>query len=79
MVLADHQQEADTAEETSWNARNPANTAAVLPADEPSDDHFTLFPFACPRPTLTVLMSHLPPVDEAQTLVDAYYRYYAWL
>ena len=37
------------------------------------------FPFASPRPTLSSVLSRLPPLEEAQSLVDSYFRYYAWL
>ena len=41
-------------------------------------DQIDYFPFASPRPTIERVMAQLPPYDEAQSLVDSYYRYYAW-
>ncbi|WRT65255.1 uncharacterized protein IL334_002198 [Kwoniella shivajii] len=43
-------------------------------------EHLLAFPFPLPTgpSTMESLLSHLPPKEDAEVLMDSYYRYFAW-
>lgn len=74
---ADMAQQEVGGDETPWLSRSPSAPApaSLQPASQPPLDYF---PFTSPRPSVERVMEQLPPYEEARSLVDSYYRYYAW-
>lgn len=77
MSIADNLQQEVGGDETPWRSRSPSAPAAP-PLPSVAVPQLDYFPFASPRPTIEKVLEQLPPYDEAASLVDSYYRYYAW-
>lgn len=62
--------------------RSTAGNGKGVPHTMPQDldNHLNTFPFHGTRQTMSTrgLFGNLPAKDEAKTLVDCYYRHFAW-
>ncbi|WWC67436.1 uncharacterized protein I206_101344 [Kwoniella pini CBS 10737] len=71
---------------SSGSTESPEPEEQAVPTMSPDrikrnvPEHLLSFPFPLPNgpSTMESLLSHLPPKDDAEVLMDSYYRYFAW-
>ncbi|WVR04222.1 hypothetical protein IAU60_001222 [Kwoniella sp. DSM 27419] len=66
--------------ETPSPEHRPAAETAYDRDQRQATEHLLAFPFPLPQgsSTMEMLLSHLPTKDDAEVLMDSYYRYFAW-